>query len=240
MDPREHIAALRRDGRRLADAAEGALDRPVPSCPGWTVAELVWHTGTTHDFWRQIAAGEIAGPDDYVQPQRPVDEQLVAWFRPGVEDIATVLERLGPATPVWTWSPRKDVGFICRRMAQETAVHSWDARAAVGRDEPIEPRLAVDGVNEFLDFLLPGRPQHLKGPAETIHLHATDVDGEWLIRAGDGACRVDRSHGHGDAAVRAPTSDLLLLLWRRRSPEALEVHGDGAALQRFLARSDLS
>jgi hypothetical protein len=39
--------------------------------------------------------------------------------------------------------------------------------------------------------------------------------------------------------VRASSSDLLLLLWRRRGSEGLEVFGDRAALERFLARADL-
>lgn len=239
MEPADYLSALRRDGKRMAAAAEGALDRAVPSCPEWTVADLVWHVGGVHAFWGQIASGVIPGPEDYVEPERPADGELVTWFRAGVDEIAGVLAQLDPATPAWTWAPQKNMGFIQRRMAQETAVHCWDALAAVGRDEPIEPRLAVDGVDEFLDVCLPGRPTHLEGRPESIHLHATDANGEWVVRAGGGACRVERTHGKGDAAVRATASDLLLLLWRRRSPDQLEVHGDRAALARFLARPDL-
>lgn len=242
MEPAEYLDALRRYGKRMAAAAEGALDLAVPSCPEWTVADLVWHMSTVHAFWRQIASAAIPGPEAYAEPDRPADGELVAWLRAGVDEIADALTELDPATPAWTWAPQKNVGFIQRRVAQETAVHCWDALAAVGRDEPIEPGLAVDGIDEFLDFLdvgLPGRPTHLQGPAQTIHLHATDVSGEWVVRAGDGACQVERTHGKGDAAVRATASDLLLLLWRRRSPEDLEVHGDRAALAGFLARSRL-
>ncbi|MGH8900537.1 MAG: maleylpyruvate isomerase family mycothiol-dependent enzyme [Egibacteraceae bacterium] len=239
MEPADYLGSLRRDGKRIAAAAEGALDCAVPSCPEWTVADLAWHVGTVYSFWRQIASAAIPGPEAYVEPERPADEELVAWFRGGVDEIARVLEALDAATPAWTWAPQKNVGFIQRRMAQETAMHCWDALAAVGRTEPIEPSLAVDGVDEFLDVCLSGRPTHLEGRPETIHLHATDADGEWVVRAGDGTCRVGRVHGKGDAAVRATASDLLLLLWRRRSPDQLEVHGDRAALARFLARSDL-
>jgi uncharacterized protein (TIGR03083 family) len=239
MKPSDYLDALRRSGKRMAAVAEGALDRAVPSCPEWTVADLVWHVGNIHGFWRQIASAIIPGPEAYVEPERPADGELMAWFRAGVDEVAGVLEALDPATSAWTWAPQKNVGFIQRRVAQETAVHCWDALAAVGRDEPIERRLAVDGVDEFLDVCLPGRPTHLEGPAQTIHLHATDGDGEWVVRAGDGACQVKRTHAKGDAAVRATASDLLLLLWRRRSPDQLEVHGDREALARFLARSDL-
>ncbi|MGH8906902.1 MAG: maleylpyruvate isomerase family mycothiol-dependent enzyme [Egibacteraceae bacterium] len=239
MELAGYMAALRRDGRRMAEAAEDTLDRQVPTCPAWTVADLVWHTADVHTFWRQIASRVIAEPDAYVEPVRPADGELVARFRTGVEETARELEALDPALPVWTWSRQQDVGFIQRRVAQETAVHCWDALHAAGREEPIDAALAVDGVDEFLDLFLPGRPSHLEGSGQTVHLHATDTDGEWVVRAGDGACQVKRTHGKGDAAVRAPASDLLLLLWRRRAPDQLEVHGDRAALDRFLARTDL-
>jgi hypothetical protein len=35
----------------MATAAAGNLDTPVPSCPGWTVADLVAHTGAVHRIW---------------------------------------------------------------------------------------------------------------------------------------------------------------------------------------------
>ena len=238
MDAHDYAAALVRDGRRMADAADGALDRPVGSCPGWTVADLVWHTGEVHAFWRGIADG--AGPDGYEEPPRPPDGELVAWFRRQVEELAAALEAADPAAPAWTWSDRKDVGFIQRRMAHETAVHCWDALAAVGRDEPVEPVLAADGIDEFLQHFLPGRPEHVAGPLVTVHLHATDGDGEWLIRAGEGSASFERAHGKGDAAARGPVSDLLLLLWGRRRPDDLEVFGDRAALDTFLGRVDRS
>ena len=59
-----------------------------------------------------------------------------------------------PATPVWTWATQKNIGFIQRRMCQETAVHRWDAEHAGGRDHSIEPGLAVDGIDEFLDYFI--------------------------------------------------------------------------------------
>ena len=45
----EHIEALRREGGMLADAAAAAdPDATVPTCPEWTVRELVQHTGRVH------------------------------------------------------------------------------------------------------------------------------------------------------------------------------------------------
>ncbi|MER5636722.1 maleylpyruvate isomerase family mycothiol-dependent enzyme [Kitasatospora sp. NPDC002227] len=236
MDQTDYAYALRRDGARMAEAAAGNLDRRVPSCPEWTVGDLLRHTGTVHRFWTAIAAGEISGPQDprRVQPVEPADEDLVAWFTEGLEHCASTLEKLDPGLPRWSWSDRKDAGFIQRRMAQETAVHCWDALNAVGRDEPVERELAADGVAEFLTHFADGElPAGL--PEAGLHLHATDGAGEWTVRAADGALLVTTEHAKAAFAARGTASDLLLLLWERRLPAALETFGDQAAFTSYLA-----
>lgn len=240
MDARTYAGFLRRDGFALAHAAEDRLDAAVDSCPGWTISDLVWHTGEVHSFWEQVAGKGLRDHHDTVMPERPRDEELLDWFRRGVEKLAETLENTDPARPVWTWAPQKDVAFIQRRMAHETAVHRWDAQAAVGDPSPVDADLAADGVDEFLDFFLPAEPEHLRGEGESVHLHSTDAEGEWLVTVHDGEVDVAREHARGDAAVRAPASDLLLLLWRRIPSAGVEVLGDRAALDHFLARADLT
>jgi uncharacterized protein (TIGR03083 family) len=229
----DYVAALRRDGAALADAATD-LTRPVPSCPDWTAADLVWHVGKVHDFWLQMAVG--MDPEARVEPKRPADPDLVPWFSEGVEALAALLARLDPAKPAWTWTSQRNAGFIQRRVAQETAVHAWDALAAAGRDEPIERGLAVDGIDEFLEFFLPAVPPDGLGD---LHLHTIDGPGEWLISPGTDSWVITREHAKGAAAVRASASDLLLLLWRRKGVEVAQVFGDEELLRRFLASSKL-
>ena len=48
----------------------------------------------------------------------------------------------------------------------------------------------------------------------------------WL----DEGIEVRREHGDADCTVRGPASDLHLLLWNRRTPNGLEVHGDTSLL----------
>lgn len=236
MRPADHIIALRRDGNRIASAAERHLDHVVASCPGWQVADLVWHVGIVQTFWRLTASGVISGPEAWSEPARPDNDDLVAWFRGGVDLTATILEGLAPGTPAWTWGRRKTVGFITRRVAQETAVHCWDALNAIGPDKPIEQALAADGIDEFLDEVLPGLSPDLGGSAQTIHLRAHDSGYEWTVRAGEGSSHLTRAADQADATVTATASDLLLLLWGRRSVDQVRVDGDMAALQGFLAR----
>ena len=97
--------------------------------------------------------------------------------------------------------------------------------------------LAVDGVDEFLDEVLPGLSHDLSGPAQTICLHTSDSADQWTFRAGNGSTHLTPASDQADAAVTATASDLLLLLSARRSPKQVQVDGDIAALQRFLART---
>jgi uncharacterized protein (TIGR03083 family) len=237
VTPADHIVALRRDGNRIALGVEGRLNRIVASCPGWQVADLVWHVGIVHMFWRMVACGVLAGPEAWSEPDRPDADHLLAWFADGVDLTASTLDGLDPDRPAWTWGQRQDVGFIRRRVAQETAVHCWDAVTVIGCDEPIEQTLAVDGVDEFLDEVLPGLSQDLAGPAHTICLRAHDSGNEWTVRVGEGSVSPDRTSRQAEATATATASDLLLLLWGRRSPDQVQVDGDTAALQRFLARA---
>jgi hypothetical protein len=123
-------------------------------------------------------------------------------------------------------------------VSQEAAVHCWDATNAIGADEPVERTVAVDGVDEFLDEVLPGLSRDLGGPAQTICLRTSDTTDRWTVRAGEGSSEVIPAFDRGDATVTATASDLLLLLWGRRSPSHVRVDGNTAALQRFLARAN--
>lgn len=240
VDARAYAKSLRRDAAALADAAEGNLDRRVPSCPDWTVADLVHHVGVdVFDFWGQVAERGLQDPNEAVEPERPPDDRLVTVLKENAKRLADVLEGADPTVPVWGWSPRKDIGFIQRRMAQETAIHRWDAQAAVGAQEPIDPELAADGIDEFLELFITEEDGRLAEGGETVLLRATDSIDRWLVQVADGRLTFGRSPGPADVTAAAPLSGLLLLMWRRVTPADIDVEGDRRALERFLARADL-
>ena len=108
--------------------------------------------------------------------------------------------------------------------------------AVVEEPAPVERELAVDGIQEFFD-LIPIRPgSDVRGNGESIHLHCTDGDGEWLARLEPDGLRVTREHAKGDVAARGSASDLLLLIWGRERP-AVDVFGEPAVLAQFLERA---
>jgi uncharacterized protein (TIGR03083 family) len=135
---------------------------------------------------------------------------------------------------VWTWTSDQTARFWARRQAQELAIHRWDAQTAAGEPRPIDRALAVDGIQEVFD-ILPERPgvAPIRGAGETIHLHCTDGDGEWLIRLGADGIVVTNEHAKGDVAARGTASDLMLLVWGRIPPAGVDVFGDAALLARW-------
>src|ERR1051326_790516 len=59
-----YIGALRREGELLAAAAERAgMGAAVPSCPDWTVRDLLKHTGYVHRWATDIVSRGLARPD---------------------------------------------------------------------------------------------------------------------------------------------------------------------------------
>jgi len=216
MERDDYIDAIRVHGHRLADAAGIDLAAAVPSCPDWTAADLVRHVDVICQFWRLLVTGEIEDRSGFTPRPDVADGVLVTTFR----------------------ADRHDIGFVQRRMAQEFAVHDWDAARAAGRTEAIEPSLAIDGIDEYLDVFVPRKGGHADGEPLTAHLHATDCEGEWVAHTGAGRWNVRRAHARGDVAVRATASDLLLMLWGRRRPEGdgFAVFGEPEVLDGFLDR----
>lgn len=235
-----YLSAIVDEFDALATAAAIDLTVQVPSCPDWTAADLVYHVGDVYWSWRAVVEGRRSESSTGEFPPRPGDEALIEWARDEAGLLTTALERADPQTEVWTWAPQKNVAFVQRRMAQETCVHRVDAELAAGFRRPIPADLAADGVDEFLAFFLPEDPTSLMDPGESVHLHATDSGDEWLVAVADGSVTAERRHAKADVAVRGAVSDLLLLLWRRVGPSDVEVVGDGAALERFLARTSLT
>jgi predicted lipid carrier protein YhbT len=82
--------------------------------------------------------------------------------------------------------------------------------------------------------------RELLGPGRTVHLHATDTDAdlhaEWVLDLTGDVITWRRAHEKSAVAVRGPITDLLLLIYRRRSPDGFEVFGDGALLGFWLER----
>jgi len=238
----EYLAAIRSEVDAMAEVARTApLDTNVPSCPKWTIADLVEHTSRAHRWATANLAQAPADGPIMDQQQRPEDEAVADWLEAGSGAFLDKLSSVEPSQPCWTWTDDHTAGFWARRMAHETAVHLWDAQNAAGAPQPVPPAMAVDGIDEIFE-LIPffnrfSNNTEPWGHGETIHFHATDEAGEWLVQLNPDGITVTKEHAKGDAAARGPASDLLLVMFGRKEPSTLELFGDTSLLDRWQKRA---
>jgi uncharacterized protein (TIGR03083 family) len=240
VQKQQYLDQLARNSDRLADAASAAgTDAAVPTCGEWTVTDLLDHCLRGDNWARTIADQGRAGSTERVLPADTdpslQGEALVQAFRAGAQELVAALAAVEPDTPVWTFSATdRTAAFWQRRRSQETAVHRYDAEIAAGTPTPIDAELAADGIDEFLTVFLPRLAANFGDVGDgTVHLHCTDVEGEWLVTRHGDDVTVTREHAKGDVAARGAASDLLLHLWGRVPVDALEVFGDAELLARF-------
>ena len=248
LAPQRYLQLIASDGDRLAAVAAGRLDAAVPTCPGWTVADLVVHTGAVYQH--KVACMRLGRrPQETEFTHAPADGQdTLDWFRGAHRLLLDELGSRRPDAPTYTWfPPEQDVAFWIRRMAHESVVHRVDAESACGQVTAAEDDLAVDGIDEVLDLFL--RYAVGQDPQEDVAAHngrSLKVrTGSWAwqvaVSADDPADKIplQRTSAPAQATVSGEPSELMLWLWGRRPDSAVTVHGDPgavAAVRDLLAR----
>jgi uncharacterized protein (TIGR03083 family) len=223
---------------RAAIAAAPSLDLPVPSCPGWTLSDLVQHIGEGRRRW---AATVAAGPDatsrtpaqgDAVAPQER--EAVQAWLAASTELLLAALREAGPDQGCFTGWGKTQVphtaGGVARHQVQELAVHTYDAQLTVGEPAALPVELALDGVEETL-FITCFTTSPWPHKPTAFDFHATEGRSWRLTADGDGArtTRLSATGEDPDAAgvsVRGTASDLVLYLYDRIPADSLQLDGD--------------
>lgn len=226
MEYEAFVENVRRDGSKLAGAADGRLDAPVPTCPGWSARDLVAHVAQVYEH--KIACTRLGRAPDPWPPDWPQAGEPVAWFRDAHARLLEMFAQSGPATPSATWwPPDQTVGFWARRMAHETAVHRVDAELAAGQPTAIDADLATDGVDEVLRLMLEGDWSEDPEDALTGQRVAIETGGRrWQVMLDRGAVSVSEGDGAADALVTGDPSDVLLWLWGRAPDDEVSKAGD--------------
>ncbi|MFI6847570.1 maleylpyruvate isomerase family mycothiol-dependent enzyme [Kitasatospora sp. NPDC050467] len=246
----DHAAGVAAETARLVATVRTAdPTTPVPSCPGWTLTDLVRHTGSVQRWFTVLLRQRIQEPPrsrdvDLHLPQTP--DGYPDWLAEAAAQAGAEFASADLDAPMWAWGADQHARFWVRRMLFETLVHRVDADLALGLNPGIDPALAADGVSEFLTNLpfaagfAPGTAA-LRGADRTIRFTRTDGDGDWLIRLRpDGfGLEPQSADATADATVRGSAADLLLLLYGRldRSADRFEVRGDDELLAHWVANS---
>jgi uncharacterized protein (TIGR03083 family) len=230
MEYASFVDRVGEDGRRLRAVAEGRLPADVPSCPGWTVRDLVWHVAEVYEH--KIACTLLGAAPDPWPPEWPDDRDPLEWFADAHGRLLALFARSEPTTPSATWwPPDQTVGFWARRMAHETAVHRVDAELAAGSATPIDHDLATDGIDEILTRMLAGDWSEDPDDAATGQRVAIEAGGRaWTVVLGREAVEVAEGERDVVARVAGDPSDADLWLWGRAADGRVDRTGDQDAL----------
>ncbi|MEV0942008.1 maleylpyruvate isomerase family mycothiol-dependent enzyme [Micromonospora wenchangensis] len=237
----------RSDAFRAAVAAAPDLDVPVPTCPEWTLFDLVQHLGEGRRRWAAIvAAGPVDAPPATPTPGVPRDrEDLLAWFTASTGELRDALRQAGPDRGCWTWwgssQAPQTTGAVARHQLQQVAVHTYDAQVAVGAPQPLPGEVALDGVDEFLTTCVATTAAWPHAPA-VIHYHATEGR-SWRIRfsaAGARAARLPAQAAVEDpelayAAAWGTAHELVMFCYGRVTMDSLRVDGDRRVFEQLIA-----
>jgi uncharacterized protein (TIGR03083 family) len=234
-----------------ADVIRGADNAAaVPTCPGWDLRKLTRHLGTTQRWAAEMVRTraterldprtlELGLPDD---PSGYPD-----WVLAGGDALIASLRDADPDDAMWAWGADEHVRFWSRRMVHEAVIHTADAQLALGAAPEIDAAVAVDAVDELLDnipsagYFAPNVAE-LRGDGASIHVHCTDIEGEWTITLTPTGYTWEHAHGKGTVAVRGAAADLELLLYGRLPADderRFTRFGDVTLLDHWLANSAL-
>lgn len=207
-------------------------DAPVPTCPDWTVRDLLAHQGTVHRW----AAATIRGIT--VDARAIEDEGLAArdqrdWLDLGARDLLQALvdapEDLDGEFFLFDAPPPRLAW--ARRQCHETTIHAVDAMSASLGSAPlaastwIRPQLASDGIDELLTGFLPRPRTKLRVPSTiSLLVETTDTGEAWTVQLGpDPAVTTRGSIGDHDAVLSGTAGGVYLALWNRG--DEIEAHG---------------
>lgn len=244
----DYIAAIRRDASSLIDAASAAgFQSAVPTCPGWTVLDLVQHTESVYRHkTATVAGGYVDESPTWVDV--PADSDLTT-FSAALDEMITVFETTDLSVPSYTWCIHQHrADWWVRRMAHETTIHAADALAAAGERQLIPYELGVDGVDEILDEMMVGGPDWATLTPLSGRVDLVADNRSWSLRMArmvgtsptsgisyDEDALVWEAGGTPDAVVSTDSGTLDLWLWGRAELPDSAVSGDRDLVTRVRA-----
>jgi uncharacterized protein (TIGR03083 family) len=239
--PTQLTTARHLDGLREAVATfvtyagPAGLDASVPTCPDWTVLDLVAHQGMVHRWAAALVSGDRPSDEAvaaYEQAGKEAPDPL-AWLGEGATEL-TLAIGAAPETldaPVFLDDAPSPRAFWARRQCHETTMHAVDALAAsLGRppraDEVrVDPHLAADGIDELLGGFLTRPRSRLRCDEEALLVvRPDDVPDWWEVALGPRPAATTR-RGAEDVGSSEPdweltggAVELYLRLWNRSHP----------------------
>lgn len=225
-------------------------------CAGWNALNVVAHVATGDQLFRGLimdATGkDRAGEDlpvDFADRNRRF-EDASTWEPARLKDAArkesertvAAIAEAGEQSPqaiVPLPFGQSSMPVVRGLRLNEYIIHGHDLIPTIGRAFPTPDWFIDRGLGDGINLMqrLHLRSPH-KGQAASFHIHRTDGEGEWTLRAENGQAVVEPGHNKADVSLRGPAEGLYWVLMGRGRPDhhGVEVHGDqalGAALKEW-------
>lgn len=236
MDYPRYLSLLSDDVARLLAVGAGRQADPVPSCPGWDVADLACHLAEV--FRHKVGCIELRHPPQPWPPDRP-DGDMLGELRSAYRELSAAFAAGQPSDTAWTWyEPDQTVGFWIRRMALEAVVHRVDGELAAGTVSAVPADLALDGIDEVLTLFLDyGLRRYADDPDVAAVLSRADgrplrvraADRSWLVRPTPQGIDVTAEPSSDAPMVSTLSGDpaaVFLRLWNRGGEDGTVIGGD--------------
>ena len=215
-------------------------------CEGWTAAHVVAHVVTGDQLIRGLvcdATGKGRGgqdlPVDFADRHRRFE--IASTWEPSklkemahsesAQTVAAVHDAVQKAPEAIVTMPIGPVPMTVLRgmRLNEYIIHGHDLMPAIGRSIPIPDWFSDRALGDAITRMVRLHPRSPhKGKSASFHLHRTDGDGEWILRAEGGEAVAEQGHAKADVAMRGTAESLYWVLMGRGKPEehGVEVHGD--------------
>ena len=213
----DHLAMIEVSALRISELARSHdLSTPVPELGRWKIRDVVAHLGGIHRWATRIVDTKSMDGPSFTKSKLDGDA-LCDWFDDGAEQLlrAFTSNEFSDACPNFNPGSEPTVGWWARRQLHETTVHRWDVERSLDRIIAIDPDLAADGIDEYLDVFVRTRGKQTLNAPLTITSDQPPMS--WSLRPASRPGRVDVAGGRLDAPeeISGAPQDLLLLLWGR-------------------------
>ena len=247
MERDDYLTHLAHDGSRMAELARGDLDAPVPTCPEWTLKDLLEHTGQVHRWQTEachVDVGAFPDPESFARAPRrgSVAGGLVpSGGRSGRRDDGrrwrpASLAGPGPSPTVAT-PPTGTSAASPRRRWCTASTPSSPPAVRCPTSTPPSPPTASPRCSRCSYRWPPVKPSEAMGGPCTSTPPTPTASGS----SRSTPTRVDATRGHakGDAALRGAARDLLMMVWGRDPLGAIEHLGDDSVIATFRAATKI-
>jgi uncharacterized protein (TIGR03083 family) len=232
----QHLAGLSEAMRAFVRYADRAgLEARVPTCPDWTVLDLVAHQGMVHRWAAALLRGERPTDEevDAYEVTGRESEDPLAWLGAGASALAEAVNGAPDDVDALVFlndaPPARE--FWARRQCHETTMHAVDALAAsLGRPPRpeevwIDPELAGDGIDELLGGFLTRPRSRLRCDEDALLVvRPDDLADWWEVDMGPRPAVTtrrttgDEAPDDADWELTGGAVELYLRLWNRTEP----------------------